>query len=249
MLLIWWKTWWNNYTYLLLTFVPFVFHKLPSKTIFIENSQHLVKASISVNVSLLKMFVYLSKIISFFITKAASKCKLIHDLIYEPREKLKCLKIFLSAMYGGVVGLLIYLFIVDPILPTTRLNYIPAFVSIISCAILCSISLHFRCISVLMWLEGLGMASRSLLKAIVIALVLLGPIANIVTNAKECARVFECTAYLTYNLTRTRFDLAVQPFTNAFTHMNQNLSEVKQKFHEIEDVMKPIYREIEVKNR
>lgn len=195
------------------------------------------------------MALFLSKIISYFVTIAASKCKLIHDLINEPHEKQKCLKIFLSPIYGGAVGFLIFSYIINQILPTTRFSYIPAVVSIVFCAVLCSISLHFRCISVLMWLEGLGMAGRSFLKAVVITLVLLGPVANIVENAKECARVFECTAHLTYNLTKTKFDLAVQPFTNAFAYMNRNLSDVKQKFHEIGDVMEPIYHEIEVRNR
>lgn len=195
------------------------------------------------------MIVYLSKLASFFVLRVASKCKLIHDLIYESRENRKCLKILLSASYGGVVGLLIFVFIIEPIMPATRFSYITAAVSSLFCAVLCSISLHFRCISVLMWLEGLGMAGRSFLKAVVIALVLLGPVANIVANAKECARVFECTAHLTYNLSKTRFDLAVKPFTNAFTHMNRNLGDVKQKFHEIGDVMEPIYHEIEVRNR
>lgn len=153
------------------------------------------------------MFIYLSRIISYFITIAALKCKLVPDLIYEPREKQKSLKILLSAIYGGVVGFSIFFFIINEILPTTRFSYITAVVSILLCAVLCSISLHFRCISVLMWLEGLGMAGRSFLKAVVIAFVLLGPIFNIVANAKECARVFECTAHLTYNLTKTRFEV------------------------------------------
>ena len=85
------------------------------------------------------------------------------------------------------------------------------------------------------------------MKALIITLVLLGPVSNIIINAKESARVLECTTYLTYNLTRTRIDLAIKPFTNAFVHLN--LSEVEKKFQEVHDVVEPVYQEIEIKSR
>jgi hypothetical protein len=115
----------------------------------------------------------------------------------------------------------------------------------LACGLMCSISIQFRSVFVLVWLEALGKAGRNLIKTFVIALLLAGPIANIIANTREVVRVFECSTFLTYNLSKTKFDLAVKPLTNAFTHMETNLSAVQKIFGEIDFVVAPIIREIE----
>jgi hypothetical protein len=117
------------------------------------------------------------------------------------------------------------------------------------CGLMCSISIQFRSVFVLVWLEALGKAGRNLIKTFVIALLLAGPIANIIANTREVVRVFECSTFLTYNLSKTKFDLAVKPLTNAFTHMETNLSAVQNIFGEIDFVVAPIIREIEEMDR
>lgn len=113
------------------------------------------------------------------------------------------------------------------------------------CGLMCSISIQFRSVFVLVWLEALGKAGRNLIKTFVIALLLAGPISNIIANTMEVVRVFECSTFLTYNLSKTKFDLAVKPLTNAFTHMETNLSAVQKIFGEIDFVVAPIIHEIE----
>lgn len=57
-----------------------------------------------------------------------------------------------------------------------------------------------------------GKAGREVLKTIVLAYVLAGPFTTISNNAKEVVRVFGCKTVLTYNLTKTRYELMVKPF-------------------------------------
>lgn len=181
-------------------------------------------------------------------TKAVKKYKVIHDLFYESREKLKLLKYFFSVLYGLIFGLALYKLVLCPLGIPIKWKLLVAAVSCLLNALLSSCFIQFRCISILILLEGLGKAGQHFLKALVLAFILLGPINNIVKNSKELSRVVECTTDLTYHLAKTKFDLAVKPFTNAFTHMEQNLSDVKDRFEEIHKVLKPILNEVELED-
>lgn len=50
------------------------------------------------------------------------------------------------------------------------------------------------------------------MKALVLGYVIAGPIFNIAYNGKEVVRTFACSTQLTYNLTKTRFELMFKPF-------------------------------------
>lgn len=56
---------------------------------------------------------------------------------------------------------------------------------------------------------------------------ILGPIENLSINAKEVIRVFTCSSILTFNLTKTRFDLMTKPFQEAIMGAKADLTEVK----------------------
>jgi E3 ubiquitin-protein ligase DCST1 len=191
------------------------------------------------------MIVSLLKFIKFLIKKASKHDEAAYQLLHGPREKLRALKLFLSALYGSLIGLAFYRYILFPIGIPTEARLIVAGVLCLCCALMCALSSRFRCVSVLMWLEGLGKAGRTFIKALVFALVLTGPVNNLLRNTKESVRVLECTTYLTYNLTKTRVSLAVKPFMNAFAYMDANVSDIKEKFNEIKQVIEPITHEIE----
>lgn len=191
------------------------------------------------------MIISTLKCVRFVINRAAESSEVIHGLLFGPREELKALRIFVSALYGSLIGLALYKYILLPIGSPTRLRIIVAGVLCLCCALMCALSARFRCVSVLMWLEGLGKAGRAFIKALVFALILAGPVNNIILNTRESVRVLECTSYLAYNLTKTRVSLAVKPFTKAFMYVNANFSDVKAKFNEVEHVIGPITHEIE----
>lgn len=174
---------------------------------------------------------------------AAMKSRPVHDLFFAESEQ-RVLKFFLSFTYGFAIGVLLHMFVFS----IKFSHEWKLLLALVLCALFtCFLHtfIQFRCISVLFWFEMFGKAGRNLIKPVVIALIILGPVNNIITNGKEVARVLECTAFLTYNLTRTKFDLAIKPFTNAFAHMDESLSDVKKKFEEIRKVVDPIYQEVE----
>lgn len=185
----------------------------------------------------------LAKIIHSIINRACSKSDKIHEIIYGTSSSFA--KKFIAFVYGLLVGLIFYYSIIRFIGFSGSYRRIAILITCLSSALLCLSSIQFRCISFLMWLSALGKAGRSLIKTIIIALVLSGPIHNIVSNTKEITRVFECTAYLTYNLTKTKIDLAIMPFINAFQQMQNNVSAVQESFNTIEEVVSPIIHEIE----
>lgn len=64
-------------------------------------------------------------------------------------------------------------------------------------------------------------------------------------NGKEVIRVFDCSTKLTFNLTKTRFDLMTKPFYNSLMGIKRNASQINDSFKIINTVMKPIQQEIE----
>jgi hypothetical protein len=80
--------------------------------------------------------------------------------------------------------------------------------------------LQARCISLLTLPIFCGRVGRGVLKAVVIAYILAGPVQNLATNGREVVRVFSCSVSLTYNLTKTRFELMVLPFAAAILNVH-----------------------------
>lgn len=193
------------------------------------------------------MLFTITRLISRLASKASEKFVLVNDLLNEPREKRKTLKSCLSFAHGALIGLSFYNFVLNPFGIEYCWKVVAASVICLICALLASTSVQFRCISLLVWFEGFSRTGRSLIKALVIAFVLVGPIKNIILNANESGRVIECTSHLAYNLTKTKLDLAVKPFTNGFSHMQSNMNDVKKTFHEVRNVIEPIFDEIEQK--
>lgn len=199
------------------------------------------------------MLRFLINLIIFIINKLRNKSQLIESLIQgDPTGERSFSRKLISFTFGLLIGLIFYHSIIDGLIEfSSSIGNVPYIRIIVMsstslmCGLMCTISIQFRTVNILVWLEALGKAGRNLIKTLVIALLLAGPIANIILNTKEVVRVFECSSYLTYNLSRTKFDLAVKPFTSAFLHMETNLSAVQKIFWEIDYVVSPIIREIE----
>ncbi|KAJ8674004.1 hypothetical protein QAD02_005266 [Eretmocerus hayati] len=103
----------------------------------------------------------------------------------------------------------------------------------------------FRCIC-LLTIPGLfGRAGRSVLKALVLGYVIGGPIFNLTLNSKEVMRSFACTGQLTYNLTKTKYDLMFRPFKQSMVNMKQNAAMMKNTVSLVKDLVEPIQQEIE----
>ncbi|CRL07688.1 CLUMA_CG020645, isoform A [Clunio marinus] len=159
-------------------------------------------------------------------------------------------KTFWCIIYGCILSFILYNFVYTQ-LPKNIPHIWILFLTALSCLcaiILCRSSIQFRCVTVLVWLESFGKAGRSGIKALVIMLILSGPIENTISNVREVVRVVECTSFLTYNLTKTKVDLALKPFTNTFSRMDRHLMDVERTFHRITTFIHPLIQEIEQKS-
>lgn len=96
------------------------------------------------------------------------------------------------------------------------------------------VSRSVRTVTFLLFASLTGQSGLSYLRACAFALVISGPIANLLANANEVARVFSCSTELTYNLTKTRFDLMAKPFTNTLQDMKEDINEIQDSFKHLE---------------
>ncbi|KAL9898299.1 LOW QUALITY PROTEIN: ubiquitin protein ligase sneaky [Glossina fuscipes fuscipes] len=101
-----------------------------------------------------------------------------------------------------------------------------------------------KCITLLVFVALVGKSGRSYLRALCFAYVIAGPIENLASNVGEVVRVFSCSTILTYNLTRTRFDLMTKPFQRTVYHMKEDIKEVQNTFNDLRNVTNAVHQEI-----
>ncbi|KAL3275786.1 hypothetical protein HHI36_020531 [Cryptolaemus montrouzieri] len=161
------------------------------------------------------------------------------------KHRFKKTKAAFGFMYGLVLGLGFYgLILMD-------LNFLPS--SAIIAGIVISLMLAFgiafssqiRCISFLSLPIFAGKTGRGVQFSLILFMVIAGPLENLANNGKEVVRVFACSASLTFNLTKTRFELMFKPFTQALFGMKTEVNEVKDTLRSIKDLSAPITGEIE----
>ncbi|XP_028137332.2 protein sneaky [Diabrotica virgifera virgifera] len=182
-------------------------------------------------------------------SKCFKRCKkfipLFSRLFCSEKHENVALKRFFGFIFGFSLGILFYKFILVDLDFTEDSAIIVGGTICFMLAFGYAFSSQIRCITCLTFPIFGGKAGRGVLKALVIAFVISGPIQNIGNNGKEVVRVFACTAALTYNMTKTRFELMFKPFTQAIFGMKADMNEVKDTLRSIKDVSAPITGEIE----
>ncbi|GJQ87850.1 hypothetical protein Trydic_g1122 [Trypoxylus dichotomus] len=173
------------------------------------------------------------------------ECKLTHNLFYSGKREHRTLKRTAGFLYGLLLGLAFYeLILVDLNFTEHAAYFVSLFIGLLLGFGIASSS-QIRCISLLSIPNFGGRSGRSVLKALVFAYIISGPIHNLANNGKEVVRVFGCTTSLTYNLTRTRFDLMFKPFTQALFGLKTEAHEIKDTIRTVRDISAPIAGEIE----
>lgn len=173
------------------------------------------------------------------------QCTFFFKLFCSGKEENTALKIAVGFLYGFLLGLAFYELILVDLNFTENAAYVVG--GIISAMLTCGITIssHVRCITLLSVPIFGGRAGRGVLKAIVFAYIIAGPIENLSNNGREVVRVFSCTTSLTFNLTKTRFELMFKPFTQALFGLKSDVTEVKDTIRSIRDVSAPIIGEVE----
>lgn len=175
----------------------------------------------------------------------SKSCPFCHKLLFSRKREYKSLKIIFGFLYGLLLGLGFYELILVDLNFTENAAFLVGGIICLMLGFGIAFSSQIRCISLLSIPAFSGKAGRGVLKALVLAYIIAGPIANLTSNGKEVVRVFACTTTLTYNLTKTRFELMFKPFTQALFGMKADVTEVKDTLRSIRDVSAPIAGELE----
>lgn len=198
----------------------------------------------------MSLFVY--KFVKKYFLKFINYIPILKNLLLTSHDEQSKLKKCILFIYGSIFGWFFGEYILGNVrIPSTWLFHVKLIIIVIISLLVGfgkAFSLQFRCISTLFWMGLFGKAGRNILKTIIFTLVITGPIENIIVNSKDVIRVFSCSTYLVYNLTKTRFDLMVKPFTNAFSSMDEQYSTIQMKFQEVNEIVRPIFHEVEDKD-
>ncbi|XP_017773927.1 PREDICTED: DC-STAMP domain-containing protein 1 [Nicrophorus vespilloides] len=166
---------------------------------------------------------------------------LFHSKSYEHVK----LKRTVGFFYGMLLGFMFYELILVDLDFTEFSSFVMGLIITLMLSFGIAFSTQIRCISMLAMPNFGGQAGRGVLKSLVFAYLLSGPVENLTINGKEVVRVFGCTTSLTFNLTKTRFELMFKPFSDALLQMKADANEIKDTIRSIRDVSAPIAGEIE----
>lgn len=177
--------------------------------------------------------------------KVFRKVPLLYNIFCTEKKEHKHLKRIVGFFYGFLLGILFYNFILIDLDFTENVAFIVGISLCLSLGFGIAFSSQIRCVTCLTFPNFGGKVGRGVLKALVLTFIISGPIDNMADNGKEVVRVFACTATLTFNLTKTRFELMFKPITQAIFGMKTGVDEVKDTIRSIKDVSAPVIGEIE----
>ncbi|XP_031831854.1 protein sneaky isoform X2 [Nomia melanderi] len=166
-------------------------------------------------------------------------------ICYDPIGTHRKSRAFIGFLYGFSMAVLLYECIIVDLRFDKYTSFALAIILATMLSVGCASSIQMRCICALTIPAFFGRSGRSMLRALVFGYIIAGPLFNMVYNAKEVVRSFACTSQLTYNLTKTRFDLMFKPFQQAILSMKSDGEEIKDTLSSIRDLMSPIVEEIE----
>ncbi|CAH0555000.1 unnamed protein product [Brassicogethes aeneus] len=177
--------------------------------------------------------------------KFVKSCKPCYILLCTRRSEYRTWKRIAGFIYGFLLGIAFhYLILVDLDFTEDAAFFVGTFICLLL-AFGCAFSAQIRCIILLTFPNFGGKVGRGVLKAIVLAVLISGPIENLTDNGKEVVRVFACTTALTFNLTKTRIKLMFKPFADAIKSMKTDVSEIKDTVRSIKDMSAPVVGEVE----
>ncbi|XP_017877691.1 E3 ubiquitin-protein ligase DCST1 [Ceratina calcarata] len=180
-----------------------------------------------------------------FLKNYLETCPTLFHICYDPIGTHKRSRAFIGFLLGFFMGVLLYECIIVDLQFDPYTSVSLGGIVTIMLSIGCASSIQIRCVCILTVPAFFGRAGRSMLRALIFAYIIAGPLFNLVYNAKEVVRTFGCTSQLTYNLTKTRFDLMFKPFQQAIVAMKADANEIKDTLASVRDLMSPIVEEIE----
>ncbi|CAK9814408.1 Protein sneaky [Anthophora quadrimaculata] len=189
----------------------------------------------------LRVEIFKKKFLNYYVTS----CPTLFHICYDPIGTHKKARAFIGFFLGFLMGVIFYVYIIVDLQFDPYVTVSLGGIVIVMLSIGCASSIQVRCICLLTIPAFFGRAGRSMLRALIFGYIIAGPLFNLLYNAKEVVRTFSCTSQLTYNLTKTRFDLMFSPFQQAILAMKADANEIKDTLSSVRDLMAPIVEEVE----
>ncbi|XP_076235359.1 protein sneaky [Calliopsis andreniformis] len=166
-------------------------------------------------------------------------------ICYDPIGTHKKSRAVIGFLLGFFMAVLFYELIIVDLQFDKYTSFSLAVILTTMLSIGCATSIQVRCVCLLTIPAFFGRSGRSMLRALVLGYLIAGPFFNLMYNIKEVVRTFACTSQLTYNLTKTRFDLMFKPFQQAILAMKEDADEVKETLASVRELISPIVEEVE----
>ncbi|KAF9424709.1 hypothetical protein HW555_000010 [Spodoptera exigua] len=150
-----------------------------------------------------------------------------------------------SFIYGFCLGQAYYYYLLKRIPFPNSVGVILSLVISVLLGIGNAISIQIRCICLLIFPMYFGKTGRGVLKAVVLTYVVAGPITNMGLNAREVVRVFACSTQLSFNLSKQRYNLMLEPIKKTALSLQHEMDQMKNAFRSVRDIVAPLELEIE----
>lgn len=192
---------------------------------------------------------FLYKVIHFLTSCIRATCicfsPCIVSLLSTSRPGFQLLNRTLWFILGLLISAAMYqLFLIDMGLDLHKTYAIAMFMTTCVCLGIV-VSRQVRAITLLTLSNFLGKSGQSALKALMLSFVVAGPLQNLADNGQEVVRVFACTTALTYNMTKTRYELMFKPFSDALFGMHADTGDLKESLNSVRGVVEPIRKELQ----
>ncbi|XP_064644658.1 protein sneaky-like [Lineus longissimus] len=174
-------------------------------------------------------------------------CPKLHEFLHSPQNQFACLKRLLGFPFGLALGVALYWGVIDGMLLPRFIRLSLGGVICISLATGYSLSTQVRCISLLVLPTFCGKTGRAYIQTFAIALVLSGPIANIVYHAGEVPRSIGCSTELSTNHSATRLELKLRPIQEIMMDLRGQTEVVHNTSLQVKKEFSPIENEVENK--
>lgn len=163
-------------------------------------------------------------------------CPLVYRILRSPPTRYKTTKLAFGMPVGFAFGLVYYHLIIDRMqLGSNYLRYMLGTIMTLGLAAGYGMSVHVRALTWLVIPNMFGRGGRTVLLTLTVSALINGPIAHIVTNLKESVRSVTCSAEVSMELAKKRFELMSKPIHEVlkdFAEQSLKLHNISERIHE-----------------
>ncbi|CAK9301234.1 unnamed protein product [Gordionus sp. m RMFG-2023] len=171
-----------------------------------------------------------------------SPCSFCKRVLTSLPNEYKVIKQLLGFPFGISLGIGFHYLVVENLKLEDSSKYLLSGIICLSLGFGYALSVQVRCMAILLVPVLFTKAGRSVISAVIIGMLIAGPIGNIVYNARESIRSLTCTVSMGYNLTKQIMELKYKPIANV-------LSDIMVQAPNLKDISKEIKKNFSILNK